>query len=175
MVSTRVDLTENRIFAQRQPRFVDTIVYKKKLPWLEKIDPTFKTVHHDNDLSRELGFAIYGPIERPFFVGTFEEINRHKEYFLMYLSDMGYIVPVCENCGEDLSPIRYAIEKRRLCKSCVQGINDTHSCDSLYRILREYKESQEIHTLFNGITIEMPTSFTLRLGIFRNIWRTILS
>ena len=92
MVSTRVDLTENRIFAQRQPRFVDTLIYSKKLPWLEKIDPTFKTVHHDNDLSKELGFAIYGPIDRPFFVGTFEEINRHKEYFLMYLWDLTKIL-----------------------------------------------------------------------------------
>ena len=168
MVSSRIDLTENRIFGGR--RTLDLQIFKKKLPWLEKIEPTFKAVNSEYDLSHELGFAIYGPLDRPFFVGTFEEINKHKEYLLMHLSDMGYNVPVCENCGDDLNPIRYVVEKRRLCKRCASDIHDTYSWHSLYNILTEHKNSRPIHSLFNGIVIQ-PVVDIAHSNTFRNVWR----
>jgi predicted amidophosphoribosyltransferase len=93
----------------------------------------------------------------------------------MYLSDMGYNVPVCENCGEDLSPIRYAIEKRRLCKRCRSDIHDTYSWHSLYNVLAEHKNRRTTHSLFNGITIEPSQQVVLRPGIFRDIWRSIFT
>lgn len=94
------------------------VVIHRFYPWniflIESEDYMEESPHFSDPISNEVGFDVYGDLDRPFLMGNYSDRNVRK-----FILEDCYGLRHCERCGEKLNVFDEAHSKYYgVCKRC---------------------------------------------------------